>query len=1223
MNLHKSFILRKRRWDAIVLTRIESFMPDIIGSVTITPPIPRPGQSVLVEVRGHDGVLLNPATSNVTIAGVPGAAQYLQFPKAGPRTLGVNASGTEGDEFQTLHFNVEGEPITYTGKQGRAELAMLAVTQSQTSPYSAVITLGSPSDTRAVARLRQPSPVRSALHFVGAKNLARRAKPSAALERLIADTADIAIETRDGASDSMTFVADGVDVAQWRTLLGTRERTFTWDFGDGTKAQTDSPVISHDYFAAMDHRTGVGTFHVSVHVTPDEVDVRRTLTIYSAYTLSKRSGMIVPHVVGELFAHKKFSRFAGSFIAHNVEDVSLVLDRMSVTPITDDAEAATLPGPFRTLAEPIVVPPHGATSIGVNVPFTDDVLGSHELPHDIHGFTVIYAGIAGDVPVRCSFTFDVPVEEWDDRPHLPKIPELPPLHRESWPWDLVKDWWREELSGVDEVIDFGGISLDAVTGTVAIPLEDLATSTTLRAERTIDIVLDGVYAPVQARALAAGVAVGPITRRLTSRLAPYADTNEVASGYGNRKDSQRPGSGFKGARSDLLERPGTSLRDRRVDQDLMGAPMLARVRPVADMFANRTFHTLEGNLPGPPKPGVITEGNVCDPDNLTEAELTLAQDGQLVCQLTDEAVDVLMPARWMNARRGDVILSPGGDGIIGGLMLRVSPPQLYSHSGIMTRNFDEIAHSTGSQDRLMDHRVGLISDGSDGFDPEVLKWMWPGAIRQSVQCSVEGEDFPDPEYPGKTYRISAFGRQTIGITHNDQMVMIPPLVLKPDPLQETPQVRATLHAIADAARADSGTPGVRGAYHYRFFCYTDPTIGLDDNHGPESGWAVGTRPSVCSSFIWMKARDLVSLEGPNELLTPSDLEAGDVTAGASVNPETIDGLYRYTASERLAAGEWLYEHIYDMAHDQAGWFGTFLTGAPDDVANQFLNVFASDNAEGKDSEAWRATQDANAVSPDDMMWWDGPSKGSVYGYVEPAIYREPRVETYTVSRWKKVLTRGLVHGRVLANGAPVGGAAVSLYGDKTGLSRADGSFSIPDVPLGDYLLKASKVVNGTLHSLELPIQLSGPDLSIDVILQPPDERFRLAQVFVDFRGVDEENYGDNEVHDPGPEYFELELGPSKLNSSLTRTYKWGGEVRATYNITTKLLVGNIVDVVVVGRLYEGTSEDTDDLDGQGAVSFQVPPGATGGGVLRLTNTDEDDDDEGRLSISVSNARNDN
>jgi len=36
-----------------------------------------------------------------------------------------------------------------------------------------------------------------------------------------------------------------------------------------------------------------------------------------------------------------------------------------------------------------------------------------------------------------------------------------------------------------------------------------------------------------------------------------------------------------------------------------------------------------------------------------------------------------------------------------------------------------------------------------------------------------------------------------------------------------------------------------------------------------------------------------------------------------------------------------------------------------------------------------------------------------------------------------------------------------------------------------------------------------------------------------------------------------------------------------------LLIGNTFAVQVQGKLFEGTGEDTDDLDGQGSLTFQV------------------------------------
>jgi hypothetical protein len=232
------------------------------------------------------------------------------------------------------------------------------------------------------------------------------------------------------------------------------------------------------------------------------------------------------------------------------------------------------------------------------------------------------------------------------------------------------------------------------------------------------------------------------------------------------------------------------------------------------------------------------------------------------------------------------------------------------------------------------------------------------------------------------------------------------------------------------------------------------------------------------------------------------------------------------------------------------------------------------------------------------------------------------VESYTVSKWKKVLSRGTLRGKVFGEAGPVAGAFVQVYDGKTKFSGADGSYALEDVPLGQYKLKSSRGIDGILYSAEASIDLKVADLVVDIHLQPPADRYRIAQIFIDFWGRDWEDF-DDDIKDPGPEYFELELGPDKLVNSAHREYKWGGEVRVEYAITVRLLVNNTIDVQVQGTLYEGTSEDTKDLDGQGGLTFQAGIGQTSGATLTITNTDEDDDDAGVLSISVKNVRNNN
>ena len=91
-------------------------------------------------------------------------------------------------------------------------------------------------------------------------------------------------------------------------------------------------------------------------------------------------------------------------------------------------------------------------------------------------------------------------------------------------------------------------------------------------------------------------------------------------------------------------------------------------------------------------------GQECDPDNLPD---NLSEG--MVCQLTSESQWRFVPGRVLNAKKGDLVLSHDGQGMIGQMLQHLTPPQFYSHSGIMSKNHIELRHSTGSEEWLADH----------------------------------------------------------------------------------------------------------------------------------------------------------------------------------------------------------------------------------------------------------------------------------------------------------------------------------------------------------------------------------------------------------------------------------------------------------------------------------------------------------------------------------------
>jgi PKD repeat protein len=1079
---------------------------------------------------------------------------------------------------------------------------MLHVRQSSKNPYEVVLGVGPreqlyPPEVEVnstVPALMDRTRIAEALSRSG-----NRSPLAAAIRAASAEPRSIARRPLVGGrrSGSLDMLSSSFDLgsANVGRLLDSVRRAiptrYEWDFGDGRTVVTQAPQVSHDYFSKLDHAAGTSTFHVTCRVAHENLTVTRTLTVLSAYAMCRQRGALVPHVENDIFAHKRYLFMTAVLTVHNVESFPLVLDQMSVVPLTDDPDDPATPPAFQSLGTTIVIPAKGATVINVNVPFgTGPRPDGVWAPYDAPGFTVYYAGHGQarqsrrQMPVRVSATFEIPIGERDILPHFP-TPEVPEGRVREWPWEVV-------VAALDEVVDpspvAGGIGrrdvvLDRITATMAVHIG--AAGTSLRGGETrvaVDRICETMMAPVYKAASASGtlpLSIGRTYLNIPTRIG--ASRVERASDLGLTRSRIPAGA--------LLRRPpGRSI------------PMSGGPPP----------------NPPPPPPGPVAAGGICDPDNLTEAQLAQAEAGQLVCQLTDEEQEVLMPGRFMNARKGDVILSPGGSGLIGQLLRALDPPQWHSHSGIMTRNYDEVTHSTASEERIANQA------GTDGVVPNILKYGWPGVVAQSVEDAIHGEPFVDPEF-GDTYQIHSFSPHSIGVSHNDQFVVVPPLVVKPDPLQETPAVRAALHAVAADARSGAGRPNVHSKSHYRFFCYTDPTIGLSSTAPANSGWAAGSYPSVCSSFIWKTLHQRnATLETATEHTMPADLEPQDVAEGAFVKPGTLDGLYTYTAAERLNGAELIYQYFHDLAYEEAGWFGNLLTDVADDLGNQVCNTFASDDANGQDSEAWRTTTDSSAVSPDDIIWWDPPTKGGLYGYTEPLQYREPRTETYRICRWKRVLTRGNISGKVTFGGAPVAGAQVQVYEGKSAITAGGGTYSLNDVPFGSYYIKAWKVIDGVYMSTQKWVSLSQENLTVDLVLEQPAERFRLAEVYIDFWGKDEEYWPESdEIHDPGPEFYQRELGPDRLTNSISKTYKWGGEVRAEYTIVLRLLVNNTVDVEVRCLLYEGTSETTSDLDGQGVLTFQVPIDQTGASVLTVTNTEENDDDRAELTITVKNSRN--
>ena len=600
----------------------------------------------------------------------------------------------------------------------------------------------------------------------------------------------------------------------------------------------------------------------------------------------------------------------------------------------------------------------------------------------------------------------------------------------------------------------------------------------------------------------------------------------------------------------------------------------------------------------PPFP---VEGETCDPDNLPEEK----PEGY-ECLATSESKWVALPARFMNAKKGDIILSPGGTGLIGGLLRQVSPPQYYSHSGIMTRNYDELTHSTASEDRLLDYPNGSFAGTpapTDGHRPDALKYLWPGVITQSIEHTVYGELYVDPDDTNwstqgpKKYTISGFYPNNKWMPDTGELVH--PRVVKPklDLEVQNPQIRQRLHQAANWAVAQ------RNKSHYRFFCYTDPLIAYSDpehnitSKAPltDSVWAKDTFPSVCSSFVWM------SLRQTNAPFEGTSVESSG--KGEDLPTVPVDGLYLYHAEERLNAALWLYQTLYDMVVEKAEIEGpegliTAFTDMPDDVANQILNTFASDHSETeyKDSEEWKNTIDARAVSPDNILFWDGPENGGLYGYSEPLVFRPESVELVSVHRWKKVMGYGSITGIVLEhNKGPLADAQVKVTADNFTATDDKGHFTLHHVPEGSHIVQADKFDESGMHlsgSSDLVNVKRNKTTYVTIEAKPPSDYYRAITLHGLMKTVD---YEWNAAADPTSWLdlsFVLNVGPGHTYDPHTFIDVCDGDVRSEFKVEALWDASKVVTILMTLRLF-ATADPADGIDEEVSASFHVSPGKTG------------------------------
>jgi hypothetical protein len=265
--------------------------------------------------------------------------------------------------------------------------------------------------------------------------------------------------------------------------------------------------------------------------------------------------------------------------------------------------------------------------------------------------------------------------------------------------------------------------------------------------------------------------------------------------------------------------------------------------------------------------------------------------------------------------------------------------------------------------------------------------------------------------------------------------------------------------------------------------------------------------------------------------------------------------------------------------------------------NQFANCFAHDDCTpNNESLAWKNADAGRSVSPDDILFWDGPTPdpedpcseietvSGVYGASEPLVYRGGDIVARTT--WQPSEGVGAIAGQVRYLGYPVANASVDIAG-RTLFTNVGGRFYELSIPAGTYEVVASALIEGRyLSTRQTAAITAGEQTDIQIVLQPPPPSARRVEIEGSIYIVDDE-FGDDETGEF--DFYEARLLDVFQRDVIVEIERCvGDEVRAELRFGLHLQEADDT-TVTLGRvqadgqdahawLYEGTTCDTDDLE---------------------------------------------
>ena len=1082
----------------------------LIGSIRVTPPAVQPGESVLIQVLDSGGrPYTRESAVTITINGVDAPALYCQFNQPGLRPVAVRAVLGSAKEIERASVRVEGAPLAFRLTTEPAPTAM-PIIHMAADPTNPY---------KAAFSLATPASVRRIL-----ANGISLAAPLGSSAPAGTATAAVARATLLDQVDRIeaSLPADSVTRLPTTTVAssnGTEVTMTSWSAPVSAAIRIAPPT---DVSYQWDFGDGQAATTTSPHVTHDYYHAIRGSQIAYSFDVKCTVRQDNISVTRTLVLHSAYGLCRSTGVA--------------VPYVTGDVYAS-----FQKIAFSgclIVSNPEPAAVIALHemaiVPVGTDSKAEWPAPR----FTNMATRVTIDAGSSSSIGVYVPLEHLrSPGPNLrgftvyysglmvsagePNVPV-----RFSWHF-RIRSGDSRIAAGSSPVAFNPDSALRAVTDALAKGAEMVSKPGELVIDSATNTVAIALSADARSAASMARV-----------RMAVHAGLGSLAA----------------------KAVPHSSRRDGR-DLEGKGDPAPG----VEDPGSFESVSVLA-------VPGSVQAGAWCDPGNIPNTDAATAAAQGLACQFTGQISEVSVPGAYQNAQMGDVILTPGDDSAISQLLRGLTPPQYYSHSGIMTQSQIEITHCTASSDRYGDY---MVLGGVGGVQPDVLEYGWPGSITQTLDNAISGQNLIDSRN-NKSYNINGFDSAP-----SPDNSLYPPLVIKPLPQNEQ-AARPVLRAVAATARSKGaqidGQGNVtfqKGGCYYSFYGYTKPEIGLGlgDPAPAGAGWAKGLTPAVCSAFIWLCMKENgVAVVGPGQYETTTELSPIAIAQGAQVVGNTLDGLFYYPEPERLRACQVLYALFEGMALDQEGIFadipfvGMFVAGH---IADQVVNVFVFGDPNMYGSSKWQKPGDGNAVSPWNISWWNPP----LFGWAEPIQYLPPHTEQYIASEWTPYAAMGSISGVVTLDGAPQSGAVVQVYDGMSGVTGPNGRYALSHVPGGSYALTASVVSNGSSYSNGLQgqtVQLTAvnPNVTANIALTTLPSDFRNLVLVCQVTGCDHSDYNPGNVHgvQTGPfNTYNIGLGPGTIVGSCGYSfgYNSSGYFTVGFQVTATLAEDLSIEVEIL------------------------------------------------------------